>query len=153
MYLLTKLWQLSILINFLYLKNFLTYVIINYWFKDYKVLNCDSQWYIDKELLILTFDVSEIGMISPYFLGCVFMTILNHPECVNVPNPKNLLLSVVYEGDARSLSKHFTLKDSTEPDDFIKHFLHLTDIQGHGESKTVLIHAQIVIVKVFKPIV
>lgn len=64
----------------------------------------------------------------------LFVTILNKSECKMLGESLTVIIVAEYDGDYRTLSTHFNITPTTTPQDFINHFLHLTDIQGHGES-------------------
>jgi len=147
--LLNLLWKLSIITNMLWLTKILTTLLIPRWSILYnKYLECDAKWHFNRRLLTLTFDLSVVGSISPRLLGSVYITILNHPGCLMLGHYLSVIIVAEYEGDHRTLSRHFNITPTTTPEQFIRHFLHLTDIHGYGESKTVLTSAQFLVVKI-----
>jgi hypothetical protein len=144
----TWLWKLAILTSSRVITSLLTRILNVNWDSNYNRLPCDVKWLLNNKMLILTFDLSLVGPISPRLLGNILYTIINHPECNLLGKYLSVLIVAEYEGDHRTLSTHFNVTPSTTPEQFIRHFLHLTDIHGHGESKVVLTNAIFLEVKI-----
>ena len=145
----TKFWKSHLLTNDInWLAKPLTWLITNYWSRAYELLEHIAIPYNKNRVIEFTFDLGKLGDLTPWLLGCIFYTILQHPLVQGRVDNAQIILSAFYEGDVKSLAKHYNLTRSSTPEDFMKHFLHLANKHGHGESKVVLANAQFLKAKV-----
>jgi hypothetical protein len=141
-------WKYALTNDVNWLAKPLTWILTNYWAIAYTLLEHMAIPYNRNRIIEFTFDLGKLGDLSPWLLGCVFYTIIQNPLVMGRVDNARIILSAYYEGDVKSLAKHYNLTKSSTPEDFIKHFLHFTDKHGHGESKVVLANAQFLKAKV-----
>jgi len=146
---LTKIWNYSLTHNVNWLVNPLTQLLKSYWAMSYRILEHTTSIYNKNRMIEFTFDLSKVGYITPWLLGSIFYTILQHPNVRGRFGNARIILLAYYEGDIISIGRHYNLTQSSIPETFTDHFLHLTNKDGHGESKFVLANAQFLIAQVF----
>lgn len=149
--LLNKAWKYSLTNEINWLSKPLTWFLTNIWSITYKLLECIVIPYNRNRYLEFTFDLGKLGDFNPWLLGCIFYTIIQHPLVQGRVDNAIIFLTTFYDGDVMSLATHYTLTSSSTPEDFIKHFLHIANKDGHGESKVVLANAQFLKAKVILP--
>jgi hypothetical protein len=147
-WMITKVWKFSINNNLNWLSKPLTQILNHRWFKEYQMLSHDVEQRKRRGLIILTFFISEVGDINPNLLGSIFITILFHPFTIMVKGNMSIMMTAHYEGEVKSIAAQYIITPDSTPEDFIKHFIHFTNKDGHGESKMVLTNAYYVKVKV-----
>lgn len=148
MWLITKVWKISLKNNLNWLSKPLAKILNHRWFKKYIILPHNVEHRKRRGLIYLTFFISEVGDINPNLLGSIFLTIFLHPFTLMVTGNMSIMMTAHYEGDVKSIAAQYIITPDSTPEDFIKHFIHFTNKDGHGESKMVLTNAHYVKVKV-----
>ena len=147
-WLITKVWKFAINNNLNWLSKPLTQLLNHHWFKQYRLLPHDVEHRNRRGVITLIFFISVVGDINPNLLGSIFITILFHPFTIRVKGNISIMMTAHYGGDVKSIAAQYILTANSTPEDFIKHFIHFTNKDGHGESKVVLTNAHYVKVKV-----
>jgi hypothetical protein len=146
---LTKLWKFSLNYGLTWLSAPLTRLINSIWLKRRRWLYYDVKHSLKSQLIEFTFDLEKFGSLTPELLYNIYWTVKSSTHVSHMYGNMVIILTANYDGSIKSLGGHFNSTPSSTPEEFAMHYLHLTNKDGHGESKTVLANAQILKVKVF----
>lgn len=91
------------------------------------------------------FDLTKLGECSPQLLGSIFYTIIIHPKVVGFKGNKAIILTPHYLDGDIWLTGHYNFTYTSTPEDFTKHFLHLTNKYTHRKSIMVFLIAKVVL--------
>ncbi len=146
----TKIWKISLIYGQTWLSAPLSRIINSFWIKNYRPILHNVKTSPKTKMVEFTFDLDKLGALTPALLYNVYWCIRASTQTSFIVGKIGIILTVNYDGDIKSLGGHYNVTDTSTPEDFINHFLHLTNKDGHGESKVVLAKAQILKAKVVK---
>lgn len=153
-YILYQIWKFSLNYGLTWLSSRLTGIIKLFWiiplYPYTDNLPHNVKTFKGSSIVEFTFDLETLGILSPKLLTNVYYTIIFSEHTFLRCRHIAIMLTVNYDGDIKSLGGHFITTQFSTAEDFVNHYLHLTNKDGHGESKVVLANAQILKVKVFQ---
>jgi len=123
---LTKIWKYSLSYGVKWLAEPLTWLLNQFWHRSYSILEHTFESYNKGRYLAFTFDITKLGDCTPQILGFIWYTIIIHPKVAGSKGNKFIILHPEYINDESRITGHYVITSASTPEDFTKHFLHLT---------------------------
>lgn len=123
---LTKIWKYSLSYGVKWLVEPLTWLLNQFWHRSYSILEHTFESYNKDRYHVFTFDFTKLGDFTPQILGFIWYTIIINPKVAGSKGNKIILLDPEYINGETRITRHYVITSASTPEDFTKHFLHLT---------------------------
>jgi len=123
----------------------LTRLLNIYWLRTYTILEHTTRSYSNGRMLEFTFDLTKLGDCTPQILGFIWYTIIIDPKVAGSKGNKIILLYPEYINDEYRSTGHYVITSASTPEDFTKHFLHLTSKGDYNDFFMISLTVQVII--------
>src|SRR5690349_4531127 len=142
---LTIIWKFSLSHDVKGLADPLTRLLNNHWLKTYNILGHTFITNSKDMMLEFTFELDKLGEFTPQILGSICYTIITCHKAIGFKDEIAIILIPHYlDGDTWTTG-HYLFTNISTPEDFTKHFIHLTDKDVNSESIIVELVAKVLV--------